>query len=237
MSRPGLAAMILGASLGAFPAGAGSLGDASGETAFYPASRPDARWHLYGGLGYGAASGGYGAFLEEPVQYELRIAKSYRNGAWRLGGGLQFVYLVNAYANTVWNEIVFLAAIVRPPVFDPKADPAVNYGAMGAIVGHEISHLFDDQGRTSDGDGLLRDWWTPADAVRFTRVTQRLQDQVGAYEPLPGQKVDGAFTLGEKGDPDFVFFLDAWIRHYQDTGWLAEKRKYWFESFAWEDQL
>jgi len=110
---------------------------------------------------------------------------------------LQPVFLVNAYANTIWNEIVFLAAIVQPPAFDPAADDAVNYGAMGAIIGHEISHLFDDKGRNSDGDGLLRDWWTAQDAQRFTAATRRLQDQVGAYEPLPGKKVNGALTLGE----------------------------------------
>ncbi len=110
---------------------------------------------------------------------------------------LQPVFLVNAYANTVWNEIVFLAAIVQPPAFDPAADDAVNYGAMGAIIGHEISHLFDDKGRTSDGDGLLRDWWTTQDAQRFTAVATRLQEQVGAYEPLPGKKVNGPLTLGE----------------------------------------
>lgn len=110
---------------------------------------------------------------------------------------LQPVYLVNAYANTVWNEIVFLAAIVQPPAFDPAADDAVNYGAMGAIIGHEISHLFDDKGRTSDGDGMLRDWWTTQDAQRFTASARRLQEQVGAYEPIPGKKVNGALTLGE----------------------------------------
>ncbi|MCC7097143.1 MAG: M13 family metallopeptidase [Thermomonas sp.] len=110
---------------------------------------------------------------------------------------LQPVFLVNAYANTIWNEIVFLAAIVQPPAFDPAADDAVNYGAMGAIIGHEISHLFDDKGRNSDGDGLLRDWWTAQDAQRFTAATRRLQDQVGAYEPLPGKRVNGALTLGE----------------------------------------
>ncbi|WP_271679813.1 M13 family metallopeptidase [Thermomonas mangrovi] len=110
---------------------------------------------------------------------------------------LQPVFLVNAYANTIWNEIVFLAAIVQPPAFDPAADDAVNYGAMGAIIGHEISHLFDDKGRNSDGDGLLRDWWTAQDAQRFTAATRRLQDQVGAYEPLPGTRVNGALTLGE----------------------------------------
>lgn len=110
---------------------------------------------------------------------------------------LQPVYLVNAYANPAWNEIVFLAAIVQPPAFDPAADDAVNYGAMGAIIGHEISHLFDDNGRSSDGDGLLRDWWTAQDAARFTASAKRLQDQVGAYEPIPGKKVNGPLTLGE----------------------------------------
>lgn len=110
---------------------------------------------------------------------------------------LQPVYLVNAYANPAWNEIVFLAAIVQPPAFDPAADDAVNYGAMGAIIGHEISHLFDDNGRSSDGDGLLRDWWTAQDAARFTAAAQRLQEQVGAYEPIPGKKVNGPLTLGE----------------------------------------
>ncbi len=110
---------------------------------------------------------------------------------------LQPVFLVNAYANAAWNEIVFLAAIVQPPAFDPAADDAVNYGAMGAIIGHEISHLFDDKGRNSDGDGMLRDWWTSEDAKRFTASAKRLQDQVGAYEPLPGKKVNGALTLGE----------------------------------------
>jgi putative endopeptidase len=109
----------------------------------------------------------------------------------------QPVYLVNAYANAAWNEIVFLGAIVQPPAFDPAADDAVNYGAMGAIIGHEISHLFDDRGRASDGDGLLRDWWTSEDAKRFTASAKRLQDQVGAYEPIPGKKVNGALTLGE----------------------------------------
>lgn len=110
---------------------------------------------------------------------------------------LQPVFLVNAYANASWNEIAFLAAIVQPPAFDPAADDAVNYGAMGAIIGHEISHLFDDKGRASDGDGMLRDWWTAEDAQRFTTSAERLQEQVGAYEPIPGKKVNGELTLGE----------------------------------------
>nr|WP_298131206.1 M13 family metallopeptidase [uncultured Pseudoxanthomonas sp.] len=110
---------------------------------------------------------------------------------------IQPVYVVNAYAMAPWNEIVFLAAIMRPPFFDPHADKAVNYGAMGAVMGHELSHLFDDQGRQTDADGLLRDWWTPADAERFVTATDRLAVQVSTYEPLPGKHVNGKLTLGE----------------------------------------
>ena len=110
---------------------------------------------------------------------------------------LNAVYNVNAYANPMWNEVVFLAAIVRPPFFDPAADPAVNYGAMGAVIGHEVSHLFDDQGRLSDGDGLLRDWWKPEDAKQFIDVTDRLAKQMSTYEPLPGKHINGRLTLGE----------------------------------------
>lgn len=127
---------------------------------------------------------------------------------------LQPVYLVNAYANPAWNEIVFLAAIVQPPAFDPAADPAVNYGAMGAVIGHEISHLFDDKGRASDGEGRLRDWWAPKDAARFEAIARQLEQQVGAYEPIPGQKVNGALTLGESiADlAGLVVAYDAWKR-------------------------
>lgn len=110
---------------------------------------------------------------------------------------IQPVYVVNAYAMPPWNEIVFLAAIMRPPFFDPKADKSVNYGAMGAVIGHEVSHLFDDQGRQTDADGLLRDWWTKADADRFIAATDKLALQVGSYEPLPGKHVNGKLTLGE----------------------------------------
>lgn len=110
---------------------------------------------------------------------------------------LKPVYEVNAYANPAWNEIVFLAAIIRPPFFDPKAEPVVNYGAMGQVIGHEVSHLFDDQGRLYDGDGLLRDWWQPEDAKKFEALADRLSNQVSSYEPLPGKHVNGKLTLGE----------------------------------------
>jgi putative endopeptidase len=104
---------------------------------------------------------------------------------------------VNAYANPVWNQIVFPAAILQPPFFDPNADPAVNYGGIGAVIGHEISHHFDDQGRKYDMTGKLSEWWTPQDVTRFTALTDALVKQYDAYEPLPGVHVQGALTLGE----------------------------------------
>ncbi|MEK6637160.1 MAG: M13-type metalloendopeptidase [Pseudomonadota bacterium] len=104
---------------------------------------------------------------------------------------------VNAYANPLQNEIVFPAAILQAPFFDPNADPAVNYGGIGAVIGHEISHLFDDQGRKFDPQGRLTDWWTAEDVKRFESYTAKVVKQYGAYEPLPGSKVNGELTLGE----------------------------------------
>ena len=104
---------------------------------------------------------------------------------------------VNAYANPTWNEIVFPAAILQPPFFDPNADPAVNYGGIGAVIGHEISHHFDDQGRKYDKDGKLADWWTPQDIARFKVLTDKVVAQYGAYQPLPGLHINGELTLGE----------------------------------------
>src|SRR5512144_444533 len=92
---------------------------------------------------------------------------------------------VNAYYNATNNEIVFPAAILQPPFFDVTADDAVNYGAIGAVIGHEIGHGFDDQGRKSDGEGNLRDWWTPDDAEAFEARTDKLGAQYNALEPLP----------------------------------------------------
>ncbi len=104
---------------------------------------------------------------------------------------------VNAYYNPAMNEIVFPASILQPPFFDMNADDAVNYGAIGAVIGHEISHGFDDEGSQFDGDGNLRDWWTAEDRVKFKAKTDLLVKQYGAYEPLPGYKVNGELTLGE----------------------------------------
>ncbi len=104
---------------------------------------------------------------------------------------------VNAFYHPSRNEIVFPAAILQPPFFDPTADDAVNYGGIGGIIGHEISHAFDDQGRKYDGVGNLRDWWTPQDLQRFTERTAALTAQYSAYQPLPGEHVNGELTLGE----------------------------------------
>ena len=104
---------------------------------------------------------------------------------------------VNAYYNFANNEIVFPAAILQAPFFDPDADPAINYGGIGGVIGHEISHGFDDQGRKSDGDGVLRDWWTAEDNAKFNTQRDRLGAQYSAFEPLPGAKVQGGLTMGE----------------------------------------
>ena len=104
---------------------------------------------------------------------------------------------VNAYYNPSANEIVFPAAILEPPFFDMAADDASNYGAIGAIIGHEISHGFDDQGSQFDGDGLLRNWWTDADRQAFDAIGARLVTQYEGYQPLPGKPLNGKLTLGE----------------------------------------
>ena len=104
---------------------------------------------------------------------------------------------VNAYYNPELNEIVFPAAILQPPFFNMQADDAVNYGGIGAVIGHEISHGFDDQGARYDGDGVLRDWWTADDLKNFKAKTSALIAQYSTYEPLPGQKLNGALTIGE----------------------------------------
>src|SRR3712207_938752 len=98
---------------------------------------------------------------------------------------------------TLFRSIVFPAAILQPPFFDPNADPAINYGGIGAVIGHEISHHFDDQGSKYDETGALKDWWTPGDVERFNALTKQLATQYDKYEALPGKFVNGNLTLGE----------------------------------------
>ncbi|MCC2617475.1 M13 family metallopeptidase [Aestuariibacter halophilus] len=104
---------------------------------------------------------------------------------------------VNAYYNSSFNEIVFPAAILQPPFFDPNADPAVNYGGIGAVIGHEMGHGFDDQGSKSDANGIQRNWWTDADRAAFEAKADKLAAQYSAYEPIEGQFVNGRNSLGE----------------------------------------
>ena len=103
----------------------------------------------------------------------------------------------DAYYNPVRNEIVFPAAILQPPFFDMSADDAVNYGGIGGVIGHEMGHGFDDQGRRYDATGTLRDWWTAKDGEEFNRRAKGLVVQYSAMEALPGLTVNGELTLGE----------------------------------------
>ena len=104
---------------------------------------------------------------------------------------------VNAYYSPTMNEIVFPAAILQPPFFDANADDAVNYGGIGSVIGHEISHGFDDQGSKYDGDGNLSNWWTDEDRAAFSKLTKQLVDQYNVFSPLEGKNVNGQLTLGE----------------------------------------
>jgi putative endopeptidase len=104
---------------------------------------------------------------------------------------------VNAYNRPTFNEVVFPAAILQPPVFDPSADPAVNYGAIGAIIGHEMSHGFDDKGRKFDSHGRLSDWWTPADADKFVAASKAFGAQYERFPILEGSHINGELTMGE----------------------------------------
>jgi putative endopeptidase len=145
---------------------------------------------------------------------------------------------VNAYYNPLRNEIVFPAGILQPPFFDPAADDAVNYGAMGAIIGHEIMHGFDDQGSQFDAQGNFSDWWTAEDKAEFTRRSQALVEQYGAYVAVDSLRVNGQLTLGENiGDLGGLVVAYAGLQRALGTaprtavdGFTPEQR--FFLSFA-----
>ncbi len=132
-----------------------------------------------------------------------------RAGAWdwqfyvvRLNGPVDRAdWSMTPQTNDAYNgslrDIVFPAGILQPPIFDPAADPAINYGAIGGVIGHELTHGFDDEGRKLDAAGQLRDWWTPADAAAFEARAKRLGAQYSSYEPLPGAHINGDLTMGE----------------------------------------
>lgn len=127
---------------------------------------------------------------------------------------------VNAYYNPLLNQITFPAAILQPPFFDPNADPAVNYGAIGGVIGHEIGHGFDDQGRQFDGSGRIRDWWSAETAAEFEVRTARFGAQYDAFEPIPGLHVNGQLTMGENiGDlGGLEMAYSAYRRYVADHG-------------------
>jgi len=126
-------------------------------------------------------------------QYELgKLGGPIRRWEWGMTP-----MTINAYSNPTMVEIVFPAAILQPPFFDPNADPAINYGGIGAVIGHEMSHQFDDQGAKYDLHGNLVDWWTPADAQNFQSRLDQYERQINSYEPLPGMHVNGKLTMGE----------------------------------------
>jgi putative endopeptidase len=126
---------------------------------------------------------------------ERRIASLASRGD--RGEWLMTPQTVNAYYSHALNEIVLPAAMLQQPFFDAGADDAVNYGRLGAIVGHEIGHGFDERGRRFDGRGAVRDWWSPPDAERFLLLSRAVSSQASAYSPLPGLRVNGELTLGE----------------------------------------
>lgn len=150
---------------------------------------------------------------------------------------------VNAYYNSVKNEIVFPAAILQPPFFDPDADPAVNYGAIGGVIGHEIVHGFDDQGRKSDGAGVLRDWWTAEDAAKFEAQAARLGAQYESYQfpQLPGMHINGKVAMGENiGDlGGLTIALEAYRRSLDGAaapvieGFTGEQRLFMGWAQVW----
>jgi endothelin-converting enzyme/putative endopeptidase len=121
-----------------------------------------------------------------------KLGQPRREWEWQLSP-----QVVNAYYSASANEIVFPAAILQPPFFDPHADPAVNFAAIGAVIGHEMGHGFDDQGSRSDGKGMLRDWWTKDSREHFDAQTSVLVEQFNAYEPIAGTRIKGELTLGE----------------------------------------
>ena len=153
---------------------------------------------------------------------------------------------VNAYYNPGMNEIFFPAGILRPPFFDLEAEDSVNYGAIGAVIGHEIGHGFDDQGSRYDGEGNLSDWWTEQDRERFDALTTALIAQYDAFEPrqLPGRHVNGALTVGENiGDlGGITIALKAYLISLEGqeppvvNGWTGEQRVFLNFAHVWRSK-
>jgi len=163
--------------------------------AFTPKIGYPSQWRDMGGLQIDRNDAIGNAMRSAEFEHAYNVGKL--GGAMRRWEWGMTPMTINAYANFGMVEIVFPAAILQPPFFDPNADPAVNYGGIGAVIGHELSHHFDDQGAKYDSTGKLIDWWTPGDTKAFTSRLDKLEQQYNAYEPLPGKHVNGKLTMGE----------------------------------------
>ncbi|HEY4213270.1 MAG TPA: M13 family metallopeptidase [Steroidobacteraceae bacterium] len=169
---------------------------------------------------------------------QARLGKPTDRGEWTMTP-----QTVNAYYNPTFNEVVFPAAILQPPFFDPGADAAVNYGAIGVVIGHEMGHGFDDQGSKSDARGVLRTWWQPQDDAAFRKLVDRLADQYSGYEVLPGLRINGRLTLGENiGDVGGMSVAyDAYHRSLRGAtppvidGLTGEQRFFLSEAQIWQN--
>ena len=147
--------------------------------------------------GLAIARTGYYANVQAAAAFETRRQMAKFGHPFDKAEWLRPPQQVNAYYQPSAGQLVFLAGILQPPYFDPAMDDAVNYGAIVAVIGHEISHGFDDKGRQYDAQGNLADWWTPADAAAFTARSAKLVSQFNSYQPLPGLAINGEQTLGE----------------------------------------
>jgi endothelin-converting enzyme/putative endopeptidase len=162
---------------------------------FEPRIGHPVRWIDYSPMQVTADNALANAVASNQFQWNLQLSRlpnPVDRGLWGFNA-----QTINASYSPLQNQITFPAGILQPPFFDPNADPAVNYGAIGAVIGHEIGHGFDDSGRRFDGQGRLRDWWTETSAQRFQERTQRLGAQYAQYEPLPGLKINPQLTMGE----------------------------------------
>lgn len=153
------------------------------------------KWKSFEGLELSPTS--YVRNLQNIRQYQFRdnlnrLGKPVDKDEWFMGA-----HIVNAYYNPTFNEIVFPAGILQPPFYDPNADAAINYGAIGGVIGHEFSHGFDDQGRKYNAFGQLSNWWNALDSAQFEARTRLLSEHYSMYEPLPGYFVNGKMTMGE----------------------------------------
>ncbi len=163
--------------------------------AFRPKIAYPDKWRDYSGLEVRAGDAFGNAVRSRNFDWQRdleRLRKPSDRDEWRMTP-----QTVNAYYNPVFNEIVFPAAILQPPFFDPNADPAVNYGAIGGVIGHEMGHGFDDQGAKSDARGVLRTWWNARDEAAFKQLGNSLDRQYSEFVALPGLNLNGRLTLGE----------------------------------------